>query len=263
MFDMRFRQCLSNGFLAMQIMPRQARDARLHNRSSRKKLAPRGPAYFHKLDPGLDVGYRRLRGRPGAWVVRLYEGDGTYRHETFATADDWSPANGVDVLDWRQAQETARRRRDERVRVAAGKGSAITVGDAIARYLQSLAARGKNTTDTRVRAEVSICRCRPCPGCRSHHRPVAQVAARPRAAAETAAHRQGPAQRFHRDSSDPEAIRRRRATANRYVAILRSALTVAFRDGLVASDQAWRRVKLFENVTAAASATSRSRRRRG
>jgi integrase len=233
-------------------MPRLARDARLDSRSAREKLIPRASAYFHKLDAGLDLGYRRLRGRPGPWVARFYGGDGTYRHETFATADDWSDANGVDVLDWRQAQEEARRRRDEQVQVAAGKGRANTVADAIARYLESLEARGKNTWDTRVRAEVTIL---PALGhvrvaelttdqLRKWQLELAQTPKRRRTA-------KGQAQRFHRNSTDPEAIRRRRATANRYVAILRSALTVAFRDGLVASDQAWRRVKLFENVTAA------------
>src|SRR5262249_27794914 len=61
----------------------------------------------------------------------------------------------------------------------------------------------------------------------------------------------GQPQRFHGASEDAEALRRRRATANRYVAILRAALTLAFLHGLVASAHAWRRRSLFENVTAA------------
>ena len=46
-------------------------------------------------------------------------------------------------------------------------------------------------------------------------------------------------------------MRRRRSTANRLLAILRAALTHAWREGRVASDHAWRRVKLFENVASA------------
>lgn len=233
-------------------MPRATRDVRLESRTSREKLAPRGKPYFRDLDRGLYLGYRRLRARPGQWIVRLYEGEGVYREETFAAADDWSEANGVDVLDWRQAQAEARRRRDERVQVVAGKGRAITVADAIARYLASLEARGKSIADTRVRAEVMIL---PRLGnirvsdlttdqLRNWQLDLAQTPKRRRTA-------KGQPQRFQRQSEDADAVRRRRATANRYVAILRAALTLAFRDGLVASDQAWRRLKLFENVTAA------------
>src|SRR5262249_50956573 len=129
--DTRFWHCLSNGFIGHATMPRTTRDARLANRAGREKLAPRGKPYSRDLDQGLHLGYRRLRGRPGQWIVRLYEGEGVYRHETFAAADDWSDANGVDVLDWRQAQQEARRLRDDRVQVAAGKGRAITVADAV------------------------------------------------------------------------------------------------------------------------------------
>ena len=50
------------------------------------------------------------------------------------------------------------------------------------------------------------------------------------------------------DFSDPEAARKRKVTANRSMAILKSALNLAFRDGKVASDTEWRRVQMFENV---------------
>ena len=44
------------------------------------------------------------------------------------------------------------------------------------------------------------------------------------------------------DGSD-EAIRRRKSSANRTWTILRAALNHAFRDDLVTSDAAWRKVK--------------------
>ena len=52
------------------------------------------------------------------------------------------------------------------------------------------------------------------------------------------------------DGSD-EAIRRRKSSANRTWTILRAALNHAFREDLVASDTAWRKVKPFKGVDAA------------
>jgi hypothetical protein len=43
------------------------------------------------------------------------------------------------------------------------------------------------------------------------------------------------------DATDPEAARRRRATANRVLTVLKAALNHAFREGKAGSDEAWRR----------------------
>ena len=104
-------------------MARSIRDAKLDSRAARERLSARGKPYFRTLDPGLHLGYRKLKGAPGRWVVRYYIGEQSYALETIATADDSSTANGVDVLDFRQAQEEARKRRDTRVRTAAGAWS--------------------------------------------------------------------------------------------------------------------------------------------
>jgi integrase len=50
------------------------------------------------------------------------------------------------------------------------------------------------------------------------------------------------------DRKSPDAVRRRRATANRILTYLKAALNHAWRAGLVASDDAWRRVKPFKSV---------------
>jgi integrase len=52
------------------------------------------------------------------------------------------------------------------------------------------------------------------------------------------------------DPKDPETVRRRRATANRVLTFLKAALNHAWRNGLVPSDDAWRRVKPFKSVDA-------------
>jgi hypothetical protein len=50
---------------------------------------------------------------------------------------------------------------------------------------------------------------------------------------------------------DPEALRRRRATANRILTVLKAALNHAWRESKVASDDAWRRVTPFREADAA------------
>jgi integrase len=52
------------------------------------------------------------------------------------------------------------------------------------------------------------------------------------------------------DRKDVEAVRRRRATANRVLTYLKAALNHAWRSGVVPSDDAWRRVKPFKSVDA-------------
>ena len=235
-------------------MPRSVRDAELDSRAAREKLRASGKPYFRALDPGLHLGYRRLKGVPGRWVVRHYAGSQSYETETIATADDFSTANGVDVLDWQQAQEEARRRRDNRARTAAGKGP-FTVADAIRLYLGTLAAEGRKTTDTERRAGAMIL---PSLGIevvsdltseklRGWLTSLAEAPPRVRTG-------KGKEQQFRAAAAGEdvgESVRRRRNTANRHRAILWRALEHAFEERKVASNEAWRRVKPFKDVAAA------------
>jgi integrase len=52
------------------------------------------------------------------------------------------------------------------------------------------------------------------------------------------------------DVNDREAVRKRKATANRILTVLKAGLNHAFREGYVYDDTAWRRVPPFENVDA-------------
>jgi integrase len=235
-------------------MPRAVRDAKLDSRAARERLRPRGKPYFRAIDPGLHLGYRRLKGLAGRWVVRRYAGEQSYETETIGTADDFSAANGVDVMDWPQAQAEARRRRDGKA-VGAGAQGPFTVADAIQLYIKALRAEGRNATDTERRANAMIL---PSLGQeivadlttdRLREWLTELAAALPRA--RTA---RGEPQRYRALAAGEdrnEAVRRRRSTANRHFAILRAALTNAWREKRAVSDEAWRRVKSFKNVAAA------------
>src|SRR5271166_2047497 len=52
------------------------------------------------------------------------------------------------------------------------------------------------------------------------------------------------------DLEDPNAVRQRRASANRIFGVLKAALNLAFREGYAATDKAWRRVKPFREASA-------------
>jgi integrase len=233
-------------------MARMVRDAQLGSRAARKRLDARGKPHWRAIDPGLHIGYRKPVKGAGRWVVRLYGGRQTYETVTIAVADDISDANCVDVLSFEQAQREARRRRDQRAHESSGKGRPVTVSVAIDRYLEALAGRGRDTADTRSRIQSMIL---PTLGdievsqltterIRQWIREIVNKPPRLRTA-------RGKPQRYRKPVKGDEALRRRRSTVNRVAAILKAALTNAFREGLVASDQPWRRIKLFENVTAA------------
>ena len=80
---------------------------------------------------------------------------------------------------------------------------------------------------------------------RDWHAGIAESAPRLRAKAGAAEPRTRPI-----DPGDPEAVRKRRATANRVLTVLKAALNHAYREGRAASDVAWRRVQSFREADA-------------
>src|SRR6476469_9239207 len=104
-------------------MPRKMRDAALETRTARSRLKVAHKPFFRLIEPGLHLGYRKLASGPGTWLVRQYSGEGRYTVENLRTtdgtliiADDYSEADGAQVLSFAQAQERAQMRRS-----AAGK----------------------------------------------------------------------------------------------------------------------------------------------
>ena len=236
-------------------MARKVRDASLDSRAARNNLKQRGKPYYRTIDPGLHLGYRRLRGGPGRWVVRLYKGKGTrdYVVETIATADDLSDANGADVLSFAQAQTKARALRDDRSKSAAGIKGPLTVDQALEDYLTHLEQDERRSAyDARRRylalikeplgnIEVASLTAKKIREWRSD---LAKLPPRLRTKA-------GEEQQYRKLGKDEEAKRRRKASANRTLTVLKAALNMAWREGHVTSDAEWRRVEPFENVESA------------
>jgi integrase len=233
-------------------MPRTLRDAALETRAARGRLKARGKPYYRALESGLHLGYRRPQTGAGKWLARHYIGDQAYELETLAIADDFSDADGVAVLNYRQAQAKARERMVARAHHAAGKHGPLTVADAVESYLEFLDAHRKTGYHARHRARAFIL---PTFGnievqaltteqLRKWHADIAKMPARARTAP-------GAKQQHRKPDHSADGIRRRRVSANAILTILKAALNFAWREGRTPSDAAWRRVRPFEGVDAA------------
>jgi len=235
-------------------MPRITTDTPLTTRAARDRLAARKEPYWRGIERGIALGYRR-GAQGGTWLARILDA-GRYREEKMGRADDTLPSDGADVLDFRQAQAKAVAWASRMRRVAAGleaepaKGPArpYTVADVIADYLADMQARGaRSLPTTRTAADAHIL---PALGTvavprltrervRAWHRGLSTAPARGRGGPRPA------------DAADTDAPRRRQATANRILTILKAALNHAREEGRATGpDDAWRLVKLFRGADA-------------
>lgn len=143
-------------------MARTIVDSNLKDRTARGRLKARRKPYWREIEPNLAVGYRRLKGRKGApagagtWSARHYNGAGSYSVEKIdGVADDFSDANGVTVLDFKQAQDRARALHLQRQTASEITGP-LTVTAAIERHLEHLAGLGQNVSNQRHHARAFI-----------------------------------------------------------------------------------------------------------
>src|ERR1700724_2826835 len=136
-------------------MSKTVRERKLDSPAARAKLKHSGKPYWRAIDTGLHLGYRKgLNG--GKWVLRRYLGDERYAVETIGAADDHSAADGIDTLDFFQAQRHAR----EVAALAKAPGTArgpFTVAAALDAYFERLKHEGsKSLGDARGRARIHI-----------------------------------------------------------------------------------------------------------
>ena len=229
-------------------MPRTVRDANLESRDARLRLR-RGNRHWKGIHSGVALCYRRGKGS-GTWSARILLPSGSYELKALGVADDFANADGAKVLTFKDAQRAAlsfgaiERRNDGELDLE------LTVGNAAESYLTWFRdhRRGVTVAESAVRTHIL-----PALGdrtvaslksaeLRAWLDSVATKPARLRTSRFAAEVNRRPAPR----TADEK--RARRASANRVYTVLRAILNKAFRDGLVADDTAWRKVKPFAKV---------------
>lgn len=210
------------------------------------------------MEPCRALGYRRgVAG--GVWLAKLLiPGSSPYRRKVvLGNADDYSDADGTEILSYAQAQKKARAWFLAVAQEPEEAPSALTVQEAVRAYLQAREQQGMKTArNSRQRAERWI----------FPELGKIEVAKLTRLRLEqwrdkvgaAAGHRRGGKTQHVKERpspSTPEEKRARRASANRILTVLKAALTWAKDRGLVkCPDDAWRRCKPFHGVAVARAA---------
>ena len=225
--------------------------AKLESRTSRSRLKRGRQPHWQALMPGrVHLGYQCWKGdQEGRWILRRYIGNNKYRSVTLGRADDAAAADGEHVLTFEQAEAKAR------AMVAAPNGGKVvnlTVRQAMARYVDYKRSQGQPVNDLLGRSNAHIL---PALGdlvvaeltAEQLRRWLATMAAAPAQSRPKAGKPQ-----FKPTQIAPEAVRARRASANRVLTMLKAALNHAFDEEHVPSRDAWgRRLKPFEKVEVA------------
>ncbi len=237
-------------------MARTIRNAKIDTRSSRLRLAERREPYWTSVSRGCAIGYRR-GSKGGTWIGRFRTEDGRQRYEALGAADDARDPDNITVFSFAQAQERARKFFLRAAKHSTDNGAIEdkrTVKTVIEEYF--LAREGRGSKGARSDRYVADARILPALGSLEIERLTANRIrdwlSRLAEAPKLLRTPKGASERRTKDiqPGDPDAIRARRATANRVLTILKAALNHAFADGHAVSDEAWRKVKPFREADA-------------
>jgi integrase len=232
---------------------------RLESRVERLELPPRVWPHWWRYARGRHLGYLPSRAGNGTWQARFAERDGRtrYRQCTIGYADDYSSANGHTVLSFEQAWEKAKRwvaehgknaiRSDfsaspERL-IYCPVGDIYTVGHAVVDYLRYVMMYRRAPQVPMYRANRYIL---------PHLGTIAageitseQIREWLDLVAKTPA-RRGTGRPIVNPTEEDR--QRRRHTANAALSTLSAALNLAFHDGKISTDVAWRRVRKYRDL---------------
>lgn len=232
----------------------KAGDAKLMSRSARAALKSRTQPYYRQIERGLYLGYRKPVNGSGVWLQRKFDGHrysvlGLKTPDGLAVlADDDSdlPANGTNVLTFTQAQDAVRSGFFQRPLPP------LTIDDALQFYFRSKMSEGRDMRDAQTKARNNIMPILGALVCealtpfilRDWLNKLGSSPPRRR-------NNKGGVAAFRPFEPSAESLRRRRASANRVLALLKAALNCCFEGGKISSDTAWRKVKPFKGVDSA------------
>lgn len=197
---------------------------RIDTVSARSKLKARREPYWARVSKGAFLGYRKLPAGEGTWIARWRdpEGAGGQQYHALGQQPDYDTAVKA-ARHWFAECE-------------GGAPKATAVAAACRQYVEDRRARKSELSakDAEGRFKRHV-----------YEGKIGKIELAKLKAADIERWLHG---LIRTDPEDPDAERRSKDSANRDISALKAALNLAFRNGLVASDAAWRRVKSFENV---------------
>ncbi|EQD79633.1 integrase family protein, partial [mine drainage metagenome] len=240
-------------------MARIRKSRSLDSREARAALSARQEPYWHRIEQGLFIGYRKSKAG-GRWLVRRYRptaapGESRYVERALALADDHRKADGVEVLDFGQAQRKILTEAAEQAIEASGQN--FTVRDAVADYADWLHRNRKSAEATEVVLNAYLL------SSSLADKRLADVKAadfeawltwamkRRRKRRGKATEADGSAPSTENKAEATERARRRRATLNRVINAVKACLNHAVNHGKPANADAWARLKKFRSADSA------------
>jgi integrase len=238
-------------------MAGKVQEARLDSVARRTRLKRGRQPHWRALhrDPDRSVishlGYQRWpEDKAGRWLLRQYR-EGKYSITPLGAADDAETADGHRVLSYHQAEANAL----AQAGAPRSRSARLTVRQALAAYIEFKRSQGQlgavAYTEKSARAhilpvlgEVAVADLT----AERLRKWLAALAATPaRVRTKT-----GAPQQYQAEPTSEEDVRRRRASANRILTMVKAALNYCYDEGLTGSNTAWgRRVKPFREVDVA------------
>jgi len=238
-------------------MARIRKSRSLDSRQARAALPARHEPYWHRIELGLFIGYRKTKAG-GRWLVRRYRptaapGESRYIERALALADDHRKADGLEALDFGQAQRKALAEAEEQAIEASGQN--YTVGDAVRDYIDWLHRERKSGDATAVMLDAYI-------GSLAEKRLVdlkppdfdawlTWALKRRRRTRRKSGEAHATAADTESKADAAERMRRRKSTLNRVINGLKACLNHAAGAGKAANADAWARLKKFRSADAA------------
>lgn len=198
------------------------------SKTQRSKLKPRREPYWHKLQVGGYLGYRRTN-KVGTWLARCRTKNSKQQYESFGELSEYSDGEQFDEAqklcwDWFKS-------------IGVNSDAAYTINDAIDDYVKYIEINNspESAKDTRQRLT-------------KHAKPkLGEI----RITKLTMADVSGWRDSLVRLSDDSDDVRKSKDGANRLLSMLKAGLNLAYRKDIVGSDKAWRRVSAFKDVSVA------------
>lgn len=237
-------------------MARIRKSATLDSREARTALRARQEPYWHRIEQGLFLGYRKSKAG-GRWIVRRYRrnaalGQTRYFEKALALADDHRDADGTEVLDFAQVQRKILTEAGEQALDASGQR--YKMADAVRDYLDWLRRHRKSGDATEVMLNAYVL------SSTIADKRLADLKAadfdewltwalkRRRRTRGRAAEASESAEN---KAEEAERGRRRRATLNRVINGMKACLNHAASAGKPANRDAWARLKKFRSADSA------------